>query len=73
MANMNLDNKAYLVTVTAKVGHECTIKTCYAAHNDDSFDIEETLRFAVHELSRWESKYGSPDSVTITIKPTRAF
>lgn len=26
MANMNLDNKAYLVTVTAKAGHECTIK-----------------------------------------------
>lgn len=73
MANMNLDNKAYLVTVTAKVGGECTLKTHYAAHSNDSFDIDEVLRFAEHELSRWESKYGSPDAVTITIRPTRTF
>lgn len=73
MANMNSDNKAYLITVTAKAGHECTLKTRYAAQNNHEFDVDEVLRFAQHELSRWESKYGSPDAVTITIQPTRAF
>lgn len=73
MANMNLDRRAYLITVTAKTGHECTLKSAYAARNDQEFDIDEALRFAERELNRWESKYGSPDSVTLTIRPTHAF
>lgn len=73
MANMNADYQAYLITVTAKIGHECTLKSAYAARNDREFDINETLRFVEHELNRWESKYGALDSVTFTIRPTRAF
>lgn len=73
MANMNSDRSAYLVTLTAKVGHECTLKSGYAARNNREFDIDEALRFVEHELNRWESKYGAPDSVTFTIRPTHAF
>lgn len=73
MANMNLDRRAYLVTVTAKIGHECTLKSGYVARNNQEFDIDEALRFVEHELNRWESKYGAPDSVTFTIRPTHAF
>jgi len=70
---MNADRRAYLITVTAKIEHECTLKSAYAAQNDQEFSVDEALRFVEHELNRWESKYGAPDSVTFTIRPTRAF
>jgi len=73
MANMNSDRRAYLITVTAKVGHECTLKTQHLAQRSDGFDVDEAFESARDALECWESKYGAPDSVTFTIRPTRTF
>lgn len=73
MANMSSDRTAYNVTLTARVNHECSLKTFYLADAKCGFETEEVARWMEMELGRWESKYGSPEEVTLTIRPHRKF